>query len=409
MKPSSIIPKNAFLEKYLNLKHKRRTFTLKRKGAYSRKNSRWPRLSLIYSCVFLLVQVFCAVSILLFFTRKIRLQCRRQHNIQWKDKYPLDPSKQSIFNCHSPYGQCQYFRPAHFFHVCGRGYEFAPILDEMQQEHLAGRLWQGMPPILMPYLRLNNQMQMKSGRHFDRHNLSFIHVHKCGGSSVYIAFRDIEIKNGKVLQLKDAEFKGTHFVYSQMRDVDLNSKTWNETKTFIENAVTYQKSNDWNDSNHMIIAIVRDPVERFISAVGHVSSDKFQSGKRLRNICMKSTARDTLHCFINLVKDQGYWIDLHFTPMVLEMSFATMGKDVPVAIFPFDALPDILSNLGANPKRKKKDGKKSGYRSPVLQNVTVHDLGSTDLYDICNLYKMDVILLRMLGYPSQCDPFHFSS
>lgn len=276
----------------------------------------------------------------------------------------------------------------------------------MQQEHLEGRLWRGMPPILMPYLRLSSDMQMTSGRYFDRHNLSFIHVHKCGGSSVYLAFRDIEIKNEKSLQIKD-NYKGTYFLYSQMRDIKINSKGWNESKDFLENAVTYQKPNNWDDSNHMIIAIVRDPVERFISAVGHVSSKKFQSGKKLRNICLKSTARDTLQCFIDLVKDQGYWIDLHFTPMVLEISFATMGKDVPVAIFPFSTLPELLSSLGANPKRKKKDGKKAGYRSPVLVNVTINDLGSDGLFDVCNLYKMDVILLRSLGYPSHCDQFHF--
>lgn len=405
---------NSFINKCLNLQHHNRgayssSFKFKRRSLNGTKNTRWLRLSLkSYSgkSTVSLLQVFCALSILLLGVCKIRFQCRRQGYIQWKDKTPEDPSIPSIFNCHSSHGRCQYFRPAHFFHSCGQGHEFASILREMQQEHLEGRLWRGMPPILMPYLRLNTNMQMKSGKYFDRHNLSFIHVHKCGGSSIYLAFRDIEIKNEQSLQIKD-DYKGTYFLYSQMRDITMNSKGWNESKAFLENAVTYQKPNDWDESNHMIMAVVRDPVERFISAVGQVSSEKFQSGKKLRNICIKSTARDTLQCFVDLVKEKGYWIDLHFTPMVLEISFATMGKDVPVAIFPFSALPDILSSLGANPKRKKKDGKKAGYRSPVLVNVTTHDLGPTGLFDICNLYKMDVILLRSLGYPSHCDLFNF--
>jgi hypothetical protein len=245
-------------------------------------------------------------------------------------------------------------------------------------------------------------MQMKSGKNFDRHNLSFIHVHKCGGSSVFSAFQDLEIKNKDFIEQMN-NYKGLHMLYSQMRDIHINSEGWNQTKEFLDSAVTYQKPHAWDDHNHMIIAIVRDPVDRFISAVGQVSSEKFQSGKKLRNQCIKPTASDTIQCFIDLVKDQGYWIDLHFTPMVLEISFVTMGKDVPVAVFPFMELPQILSSLGANPKRKRKDGKKAGYRSPVLANVTLDDLGLNALSDICQLYEMDVMLLQALGYPCNCD------
>ena len=50
-------------------------------------------------------------------------------------------------------------------------------------------LWTGIPPIVMPYLRLDSQMLMKSGKQFDRHNLSLIHFQKCAGSSLVVAFR----------------------------------------------------------------------------------------------------------------------------------------------------------------------------------------------------------------------------
>jgi len=276
------------------------------------------------------------------------------------------------------------------------------FLDEMQEMHEDGILWAGMPPIVMPYLRLDSQMVMKSGKQFDRHNLSLIHVHKCAGSSLVVAFRDIVMKNKNNVNVRN-DFKGMHVLYSPSKYDSRDSAGWNKTREFLGGAVTYQKSFNWNETNHMIFAVVRDPVERFISAVGQVTSEKFQSGKLLRDQCLKDTASETLQCFVSLVRTQGFWIDLHFTPMVFEIAFATMEIDLPVAIFPFDEVPNILANIGANPNRKKKDGHKAGYRSTVLMNVTINDFRADTLHELCLVYKMDVWFLRDLGYSTHCD------
>jgi hypothetical protein len=275
-------------------------------------------------------------------------------------------------------------------------------LNEMEDMHQDASLWAGMPPIIMPYLRLDTDMQMRSGKYFDRINLSLIHVHKCAGTSLVVAFRDIVMNNKKQIELKH-NFKGMHTLYSPTRYQSWNSKGWNATSDFLEGAVRYQKAHQWNDSNHMIVAMIRDPVERFISAVGHISSEKFRSGQELRNQCLKDSASETLQCFVRLLRTNGFWIDLHFTPMVFELSFTTMGKDVPVAIFPFDQVPNVLSSIGGDPKKKKKDGRRPGYRSAVLMNVTMNDFRADVLRELCMIYRMDVWFLQDLEHSTHCD------
>jgi len=62
-----------------------------------------------------------------------------------------------------------------------------------------------------------------------------------------------------------------------------------------------------------------------------------------------------------------------------------------------------LREVGADPKKKKKDGKKAGYRLSVLVNMTVADYDADVLIDLCVLYAMDVLFLRDLGHPTHCD------
>ena len=91
--------------------------------------------------------------------------------------------------------------------------------------------------------------------------------------------------------------------------------------------------------------------------------------------------------------------------MILEISFSTMQKDVPVAIFPFEKLPNVLDEIGFDPRIKKKDGSKDGYRSSVMYNATLDDFDEDVLLDLCELYLMDVLFMRDLGYTTTCDSF----
>lgn len=430
------------------------------------------------------------LSSLSFFISK---ECQHLHSIRKKDRIPLDPSVQSIFNCHNTlYGKCQYYRPAHFFHPkCGihtrkhasrlsssflSSYyddhsinvksNFQNQLQQMNELKSNYQLWASQPPILIPFVSYMTEMIMKkSGQHFDRHNLSFIHVHKTGGTSIHQAMRDLKLydnedtilvndgsKADEFINVHKDYYKSMYHVYQQTRPLKLSEIVVKKTHHFLNKAVRYQPLDKWdsvdvealgedpsmeppvkkknvynkmksNDLNHMMFALVRDPVERFISAVGQVTSIKFSkkgSGLKLKNECIppsslssplpqedELTTSDVLKCFVNIIKEKGYWVDVHFTPMILEISFAIMEKDIPVGIFHFDSLPDVLSNLGFDPRIKKKNGKSQGYRQHLLVNATVDDFELDVKRELCYLYLMDVLFMKDLGYATHCDSIVF--
>merc|ERR1712150_61443 len=172
--------------------------------------------------------------------------------------------------------------------------------------------------------------------------------------------------------------------------------------------VKYQK--DWGEKDHTLIGIIRDPADRFISAIGQamggIGSSRNGVALKLRRECIMRTSKETLRCVINTVKHNGTWIEIHFTPMALEVSFATMYKDIPVALFPFKVVPLLMYELGEDPHEKKKDGKNPGYRKNiVLTNMTLSDYDDQMMHDLCIIYKLDIIFLRHLGYATRCDTF----
>lgn len=184
-----------------------------------------------------------------------------------------------------------------------------------------------------------------------------------------------------------------------------DSSPRNTTGLFLDGAVKYRKT--WGEKEHTVFAVVRDPAERFISAIGQATgaygSTSNGVGALLRKECLKETGRATLRCFVDLMMTNGTWIETHFTPMAYEIHFATMYKDIPIAIFPFDQVPALMYELNQSPNEKKKDGKKKGFRkSDVLTNMTMADYDKETLRDLCNVYAVDVVLLSRIGISSNC-------
>jgi hypothetical protein len=281
--------------------------------------------------------------------------CRHLKTIQQLDRIPITMEK-SIFNCHSPYGKCVYFRPQHFFDTkCGIGSKYSHLLDEMNTLRKGDALWPMQPPIPVCYLSLTKDVIFLSNSSSPQHpiNLTFLHIHKNAGSSLVQAFKDFRISNYDLIHVRH----GIHVAYLQGR---YNKSKWNETREFLRRSVRYQRSIDWDMkdySNHLTIAIVRDPIERFISAVGHVTSDKHKKkgfDMKLKDECLKTSAEDTLWCFVHLLQREGFWVDLHFTPQALELGFITLEVDVPIAIFPFSNVGDVLTAIGSKRNFKKK-------------------------------------------------------
>jgi hypothetical protein len=77
-----------------------------------------------------------------------------------------------------------------------------------------------------------------------------------------------------------------------------------------------------------------------------------------------------------------------------------------VAVFDFKEVPNLLLELGTSPKKKDKDGHRPGYRKDqILTNMNVDHYNDEMRKDLCDLYKMDAILMRQVGIPSRCEEF----
>lgn len=319
----------------------------------------------------------------------------------------------SIFNCGSKESSCRYFYPAKFFDPkCGLGREYAEQVAYMNNLFEAKELWLSGPPIVLPWVSIDpDRMKVsavRNGLPWQRHNLSFTHVHKTGGTSLVAAFSDT-LRLGAKGKRRTMYLPGK--IYADKNKWSIKGIGYNESSVFLDGATKYKKN--WGENDHTLFGVVRDPVERFISAIGQATgafgSSSNGVGKALLDACVNSnytTERDCLRCFIDLIKTNSTWIEVHFTPMALEIAFATMYKDIPVAIFDFPEVPKLLFELGTDPNSKKKDGHQPGYRKKaLLTNMKVEHYDEEMLKDLCGIYRVDAIFLKQIGVSTPCQKF----
>jgi hypothetical protein len=333
--------------------------------------------------------------------------CANHSTVDQLRNRPLS-SVDSIFNCDLPNATCTYYYPSNFFDSdCGLGRHFRQqILHDTQAKMKNHTLWINMPAIGFPTLRIHSQQERStsetniSSTPLAGEHLSFIHVHKAGGSSLHDAFNTLSTNNRAKL------IRHRWWSPGQIDDLLMLEKT----RTDLQHAITYPSSLPFESDKHVIFAVVRNPVERFISSIGQAFGAPGSNGavaQELSNKCIKETSKETLRCVIDHIKEHSFFVELHFSPQVLDLSFTTMFEDVPIAVFPFQELPNVLKYLGLEQSHKRRDGSQSNYRPhAILKNMTMDDYDGDMMKDICEIYKVDVIMQRSMGIEvPQCDPF----
>lgn len=258
--------------------------------------------------------------------------------------------------------------------------------------------------------RGNNQTQSCLTERF-----SFIHVHKNGGTSIRDNFAAL-VKSHPSQASVERNFIVDHR-NSMIRKRELDSgklvsgKLGTGAMELVQHATHYPVK-EYEPQQVVFVTTVRDPLSRFISAIGQAlggpGSTNNVIGKVLREECVHTNSQESLRCLARYVQTHGFWIELHFTPQAMEISFATRYKDVPVAVFQFpNHMGDLLEYMGGSAERKQRDGSKEGYRSdPILTNMSVADYDDDILKIVCRIYEMDVIMLRSLGIEvPKCDTY----
>jgi len=333
----------------------------------------------------------------------------------------------SIFNCDGPMGLCEYFYPTKFFHADdGPGAEFRHILERIEELRNLNKLWYNMPRIGWPTFSFSPDVTNPiTGKPFPTQNLSFLHVHKAGGTTIH-GFMPLARKYGIGVQ--------RHYVYhwEQARALELAKKAgavrlqqaleserekMSLTYYHLGTAGKYRATEeDWGPNDHLLFAVVRDPLDRFVSSIGQAmgasGSTNNVIGKTFRETCVKDPAYSkensvkVAQCMVDYIKKEGYEIEVHFTPQAVEVAFATQLYHVPVAMFKFeDHYKEVVTELGIDSEKKQRNGEMHGYRpKPVLTDMHSTDFTPELIQEICELYKVDVIMIRTLGWSvPRCD------
>jgi hypothetical protein len=174
----------------------------------------------------------------------------------------------------------------------------------------------------------------------------------------------------------------------------------------------------------IVFALLRDPVARFLSSLAQTLSvpmlKKWENRLEVQNKplraqvwepCLNSTSTSTysmlVRCLIDSMKEKevGYF-DVHMAPQAVFLAGALDGNNVKVAMFSMDRLDAVLDAFGATKQQKnKRETKKfspevlNRFGTELLDPAKAREAVSDDmLRDICELYAVDVDLMRYLGF-----------
>jgi Sulfotransferase family len=380
-----------------------------------------------------------------------------------------------FFDCHRNDSLCTFFQPRHFFQ---NGSGKAAFMREHDFERLGGSnpnlpactglSWWSTSPTLQDFNNNNNNnttitlslvpsttTTRNNNSNAYWHNLSFIHIHKCGGTTIQATMRALQtqiIRSSS--SLNNVTCNVETYKYSigggSKRQKEVNSQKRLAHIQDIARAQQQQQQHQQHDtaltksglisSVFPVFTIVRDPVDRFLSAfqqVMHYNDD-------LRSTCLKRTAKATIQCVIEFVRQKtnyngngGGGLDVHLVPMAMHLRLFH-ETDIVISVFhlkdiraisqylqfdsgsssssfPFFSSSTTTTMMSRNNNSITSTGTATAATAPVIHihdrsqvkfatskvlatMSAVKDCDSKMLQDICDLYAVDVAMMHSLGF-----------
>lgn len=356
---------------------------------------------------------------------------------------PIDPGTQQLlnerpatfWNCDLAETPCQYFNPHHFFWDSeGAGARFAADKDAYRR--LGGNN-KNLPAMTALSWHKNE------GRKYAAlpHNVSFIHIHKCGGTTVQAILAQTK---GKLLNIHKIKLSRNAAIEADINTYkysfgggskEQKERNWQRRQDHIEGMLQLQQQQQQRQQIEYVSAVftvVRDPIERFVSAVQQVMHyhDDFRAA------CLKWTARSTLKCAIQYIQETDYLRDVHLLPMVTHFRLwndygpnksddnnkqnnQDSAASIKIAVLHLDDI-HILANYMATMVAATlssstnmntttfttmphgRDRSKVEYAtSSILAHMSVSKDCTPDMIaNLCRLYAIDVAFMASLGYAS---------
>jgi len=170
-----------------------------------------------------------------------------------------------------------------------------------------------------------------------------------------------------------------------------------ETMESIYRNQQQQQQNQRADAHNpqtIFFTFTRDPLKRFVSSVG----EALQISKDLSPCEQSTTTEAMLQCVLDKIEADSSYLNEHLVPQSFEFYRGIMNFDIAIDLIDISHMPEVLREMGVPKAARSAVGLIQGF------NLTVSDLTPHMVDKICELYAMDVEMLRITGVsPMGCE------
>lgn len=402
-----------------------------------------------------------------------------------------NPTTSNFFDCNNSISKCTYFYPSKFYK-----YYFATfvlnnntarhndtadipynIINDKERQYIEWRKEIGFENANLPALdslsywssSATDQTNIQAAESMQYtaaiqdyislpQNITYIHVHKCGGTSIQGALykrarlirnTDIHI-HSQILNMK-AEVqtykhsygggtKEKKLIWDNKRLAHIDSIAQSQSSN--GSAVSHGHSKGNRGNHHTIFTVVRSPISRFLSAIQQVmhynvefrekclfeppsvssplssvvnkliNTESSQKSKENEELKLKRLRQQTIQCAIQDMKTTNYRKDVHLIPIT---SHFRLLDDVTVSVFNMEDIQHVLSYLVGQDGNSQEGGNNTSTKvyhardrsnvdyatSSILAHLSIDDCTDKMIQQICNLYHVDIELMKWLGFSNE--------
>jgi len=300
----------------------------------------------------------------------------QQQHQQQQQQAQLPHAATHLFDCDGIGSNCTWFRPIEFLESANSN---SKVRDFVKSQAY------GSPSRKIPanycraYLKQgsNDTSRFKPPKPYFPSDLTYIHVRKVGGISMKKVFRTFE-----------APYRiGVNYsidvVYSVLEKTLGPIQFQNRVEMFLDTT--------------LLFAFVRDPIDKFLSGSKQIMKHK----RPTEGSCnpLSNNSQENMKCLLQLLKRNGeqQFVDEHLAPQILDLyQIVAMGPQPPsntkkIALLPLSQITNVMEYMGV-PTFHANDRK--------IGNYTKENLTPDMISDICLVYKIDVLMLALIGIPS---------
>ena len=274
------------------------------------------------------------------------------------------PAPQDFLNCDREDSPCSYFFPTEFYDESSYGYPYR----NAAQAQLYG----------IPNRTLHaNWVRFTSVSH--NMDFTYIHVRKAGGNTMYDFAKQLEQQYNDTIEVEIMPSVPVHRLVQTIGE----EKFIQQMKEMVKQTTFF--------------TFVRDPISRFVSAVGQIADKKPHVLNAIGCLFPEDPTREMTCVLENLIRNKV--VNDHLTSASIELYQMMFGiRNVRVAVFPLDRMNDFMKQWDMEPfRRNEAVGIKTRYSTNLLSDDMIRN--------ICRVYEADVYMIQLLGMSvTQCDP-----